>query len=63
MSNVENKIILIAGKPLELERMLKYKIYFDQFGTLTSKFGIKFAPAIVEQESRALKIVEICINE
>lgn len=60
---IENKVILVAGRPLELEDQLQHKIYFDQAGVLTSKFGIQFVPAIVEQEGKELKIVEICINE
>jgi conjugal transfer pilus assembly protein TraW len=59
----ENKIVLVAGKPLELERETKHKIYFDQFGALTKKFNIKNVPAVVQQEEKQLKITEVYIGK
>ena len=57
------KIILVAGRPLELERELEKEIYFDQFGELTSKFNIAHVPATVEQEEKYLRITEVYIGE
>lgn len=59
----ENKIVLIAGKPLDIEQQIAQKIYFDQFGSLTSKFNIRHVPALVEQDGKYLKITEIAINK
>lgn len=54
-----NKIVLIAGKPLELEKELQQPIYFDQAGELTTKFNIAHVPAVVEQDGKYLKVTEI----
>jgi len=53
------KVILIKGAPLELQKKHKIWIYFDQFGFLTTKLGIRHVPAIVSQEGLRLKIQEI----
>ena len=45
-----SKITLVKGSPLELEERLGIPIYFDQYGTLTKRIGIKQVPAIVLQE-------------
>jgi conjugal transfer pilus assembly protein TraW len=57
------KVVLVGGKPLELEQELNIPIYFDQAGELTSRFGIKHVPAVVEQEGKHLKVKEIRISE
>ncbi len=46
----ENRIILVGGRPLDLADKLNTEVYFDQFGELTGKFGIKHVPATVVQE-------------
>lgn len=58
-----NKIVLVAGRPLELEEELKQPIYFDQSGELTTKFNIAHVPAIVEQDGKYLKVTEINTSE
>lgn len=55
---VEDRVILVGGLPLELEEELGINIYFDQQGSLTSKFGINYSPAVVEQEVLMLRIEE-----
>ena len=57
------KIILVAGRPLELEREIARSIYFDQFGELTSKFNIAHVPALVEQAGKYLKVTEVYMGE
>ena len=46
-----SKITLVKGSPLELQEKLGIPIYFDQYGTLTKRIGIKQVPAIVMQEN------------
>jgi conjugal transfer pilus assembly protein TraW len=58
-----NKIVLIAGRPLDLEKEIGNRIYFDQSGVLTSKFNIRNVPAIVEQNGKYLKVTEINIKD
>jgi len=54
--------ILVKGKPLQLEEQEKHPVYFDQFGYLTSKFGIKAIPAKVSQEGKRLKVEEFVLE-
>ncbi len=59
--NTDNiKVILVAGRPLDLSDELAMDIYFDQFGELTKKFGIRQVPATVFQENKEkfLSIIE-----
>jgi conjugal transfer pilus assembly protein TraW len=60
---VEDRIILVGGSVFKLKEILgqdhEDKVYFDQVGELTKKFGIKAVPALVEQEGLVLKIKEI----
>ena len=58
----DNKIVLVAGRPLELQKEIGSVIYFDQFGELTKKFGIAYVPAIVRQDGKFLKVTEINIR-
>lgn len=58
---IEGRIILVGGSPLKLEEELKHTVYFDQSGVLTSKFGIKHSPALVEQDGLKLRIKELKI--
>jgi conjugal transfer pilus assembly protein TraW len=55
------KIILVKGKIIDLMRAKKVRLYFDQNGILTKKFGITAVPATVEQEGKMLKIREIVL--
>lgn len=57
-----HKIVLVAGKPFELEREVQNPVYFDQAGELTKRFNIAHVPAIVEQEGKYLKVTEVDIG-
>jgi conjugal transfer pilus assembly protein TraW len=52
------KLILIKGAPLELMTRRQRRFYFDQAGTLTTKFGITRVPAIVVQAGHAMRVSE-----
>lgn len=43
------KIILLNGSPLKLQKKMRMPFYFDQFGRLIKKFGIRQIPAIVTE--------------
>ena len=64
---VEDRVILVGGSVFKLQELLGEehadRVYFDQAGELTSKFGIKASPAIVEQEEFRLKIEEVVLND
>jgi conjugal transfer pilus assembly protein TraW len=60
---VEDRVILVGGSPSTLKELLKdehkNKVYFDQGGELTKRFGITGSPAVLVQEGLRLKIDEI----
>ena len=53
------KIVLTNGAPLELAELLKRPVYFDQGGMLCHRFKIESVPAIIDQEDKLLRIMEI----
>ena len=53
------KLILTGGSYLELMRRLKQPVFFDQQGSLTTKFGIRHVPALVTQDGKRLRIDEL----
>lgn len=63
---IEDRVILVGGSVFKLKEELgdshEDKVYFDQSGELTGKFGIKASPAVVIQEGMQLKIEEIAIH-
>ena len=63
---LQNRIILIAGKPLELQEELQSlnmtsTVYFDQSGVLTSKMGILSVPAEARAEEKLIRIEQFNI--
>ena len=64
---LEDRVILVGGSPSTLKELLKgehkNKVYFDQNGELTTRFGITGSPAVVVQEGLRLKIDEIKLTE
>ena len=53
------KIVLLAGRPLELMRRHRRPFFFDQGGRLAARFGLRFTPSLVEQAGLRLRITEI----
>ena len=64
---IEDRVILVGGSVFKLKEELGEthadKVYFDQGGELTIKFGIKASPAFVVQDGLALKIEEVLLND
>jgi conjugal transfer pilus assembly protein TraW len=57
------KIILTSGSPTKIQKDHNdVWIYFDQFGALINKLGIKAVPAVVKQEGLKLKINEVALK-
>jgi conjugal transfer pilus assembly protein TraW len=60
---VEDRVILVGGSVFKLKELVgdehKNKVYFDQNGELTTRFGITGSPAVVVQDGLRLKIDEI----
>lgn len=55
------KIVLVAGRPLELMRKHKVNIYFDQHQRLVERFDIMALPAKVYRQKSNLVIEEVVI--
>ena len=52
------KIVLLAGRPLDLMRRHGRTFFFDTGGTLAARFGIAATPSVVEQAGTRLRITE-----
>jgi len=56
------KPILTGGSYLDLMKVWRVAVYFDQHGALTRRFGIQQVPAIVSQEGQRLRIDEVLVQ-
>ena len=57
--DLQAKIILVSGAPLDEMTARKRRFYFDQEGRLTGRLGVRHTPAIVVQQGHVLKLSEI----
>ena len=57
------KIVLLAGRPLELMRRHGRPFFFDQGGRLAARFGIAATPSLVEQAGTRLRITEFPVRD
>ena len=58
-----SKIVLLAGRPLDLMRRHRRPFFFDTGGRLAARFGLRFTPASVEQAGTGLRISEIPVED
>lgn len=54
-----DKVILTGGSYLEVMRETERRVYYDINGNFTTRFNIKRVPAVVSQEGKRVKVVEI----
>ena len=57
------KIVLLAGRPLDLMRRHGRPFFFDQGGRLAARFGIGATPSLVAQDGARLRITEIPLDD
>ena len=57
-----SKIVLLAGRPLELMRQYRRPFFFDQDGRLAARFGLSLTPVLVAQDGAQLRITEIPVK-
>lgn len=57
------KYILVQGNIKDAGNALNNRIYFDQYGKITTKLGIKHIPCIVTQDGLRLKIQEFKMED
>ncbi len=53
------KIVLLAGRPLDLARRHGRTFFFDQGGRFAEHFGLAATPVVVEQEGLRLRLTEV----
>lgn len=53
------KIVFVAGSPFDAMKPWQRRIYFDQGGQLTARFGIRHTPAVVSGNGLTLKVAEL----
>ncbi|PKP99176.1 MAG: type-F conjugative transfer system protein TraW [Alphaproteobacteria bacterium HGW-Alphaproteobacteria-13] len=58
-SDTAAKIIFVSGSPFDAMKPWQRRFYFDQGGTLTTKFGIRHTPAVVSEAGSRLRISEV----
>ena len=56
------KYILVQGNIKEAGKLLKDRIYFDQYGTITRKLKLRHVPCIVKQMGKKLEIQEFMLK-
>lgn len=59
---VNFKVILVKGNIRETSEALDERIFFDQSGILTRKFGYTHTPVRITRDGRALKVEEIVVK-
>ncbi len=57
------KIVLLAGRPLDLMRRHRRPLFFDTGGRLAARFGIAATPTLVEQDGVRLRLTEIPVED
>ena len=57
------KIVLLAGRPLDLMRRHRRPFFFDTGGRLAARCGIAATPTLVERDGSRLRLTEIPIAE
>ncbi len=55
------RIILTAGRPADLMRAHRRRLYVDQHSAMTRRLGISAVPATVAQDGNALVITEVAL--
>lgn len=52
-------LVLVRGDVFDAMKAAQRRFYFDQGGLLTTRFGIRHVPAVVQQEGKALRVTEL----
>ncbi len=57
------KIVLLAGRPLDLMRAHRRPFFFDTGGRLAERFAIAATPTLIAQDGQMLRITEFPIGQ
>lgn len=58
-----SRIVLVAGRPLDLMRTHGRPFFFDQGGRLTRRLGLRATPSVVTAEGPALRITTVPLED
>lgn len=58
-----SRIVLLAGRPLDLMRTHGRPFFFDQGGRLTRRLGLRATPSVVTAEGAVLRITEVPLDD
>ena len=58
-----SRIVLVAGRPLDLMRIHGRPFFFDQGGRLSKRLGLRATPSVVAAEGQALRITEVPLED
>ena len=58
-----SRIVLVAGRPLDLMRTHGRPFFFDQGGRLTRRLGLRATPSVVTAEGTMLRITEVPLED
>lgn len=61
-TDLNAKIVMVKGAPLEAMTRWRRRFYFDQGGYLTARFGIHAVPAVVEPAGKVMRVSEIPVG-
>ncbi len=56
------KIVLLAGRPLDLMRRHRRPFFFDTGGRLAARFGIAATPTLIAQDGSLLRLDEVPVE-
>ena len=56
------KIVLLAGRPLDLMRRHRRPFFFDTGGRLAARFGIARTPTLIERDGARLRLTEVPVG-
>ena len=57
------KIVLLAGRPLDLMRRHRRPFFFDTGGRLAERFAIAATPTLIAQDGHVLRITEVPVDD
>ena len=57
------RIVLVAGRPLDLMRSHGRPFFFDQGGRLSKRLGLRATPSVVAAEGPLLRITEVPLED
>jgi len=58
-----SKLVLLAGRPLDLMRRYRRPFFFDLGGRLKERFAVRETPTLVERDGAHLRLTEIPLDD